>query len=120
MIFGYARVSSKEQNLARQLKELKEFGCERMYQEKESGKNFKERFVYNEMRSKVRFGDVLVVHDLSRFGRNKEEIRNEWKALIKEEVDIVLLNMPILDTRKYRELEGVGQLVSDLVLTLLS
>ncbi|MGF6952441.1 DNA invertase Pin-like site-specific DNA recombinase [Neobacillus sp. B4I6] len=72
------------------------------------------------MRSKMRFGDVLVVHDLSRFGRNKEEIRNEWKMLIEEEIDIVVLNMPILDTRKYKELEGMGQLVSDIVLTLFS
>src|SRR5699024_85007 len=95
------------------------FGCERIYQEKQSGKNF-ERPVYTEMRSKMRFGDVLVVHDLSRFGRNKNEIKEEWEALIKEEIDIVVLNMPILDTRKYKELEGVGQLVSDLVLTLLS
>ncbi len=68
----------------------------------------------------MRFGDVLVVHDLSRFGRNKDEIRNEWKKIIDEEIDIVVLNMPILDTRKYKELEGVGQLVSDLVFTLLS
>lgn len=120
MIFGYARVSSKQQNLERQLKDLEEFGCERIYKEKQSGKNFKDRSVYNEMRSKMRFGDVLVVHDLSRFGRNKEEIRNQWKTLMDEEIDIVVLNMPILDTRKYKELEGVGQLVSDLVLTLLS
>jgi len=112
--------SSKQQNLERQLKDLKEFGCERIYQEKQSGKNFKEREEYNEMRSKMRFDDVLVVHDLSRFGRNKEEIRNEWKALMNEEIDIVVLSMPVLDTRKYKELEGVGQLVSDLVLTLLS
>jgi len=120
VIFGYARVSSKQQNLERQLKDLEEFGCKRIYQEKQSGKNFKERKAYNDMRSKMRFGDVLVVHDLSRFGRNKEEIRNEWKALIEEEIDIVVLNMPILDTRKYKDLEGVGQLISDLVLTLLS
>ncbi|MCR2822752.1 recombinase family protein [Lederbergia panacisoli] len=119
MIFGYARVSSKNQNLSRQLQELKEYGCDRIYQEKQSGKDF-ERPVYKEMRSKMRFGDVLVVHDLSRFGRNKQEIIDEWEALVKEEIDIVVLNMPILDTRKYKELEGVGQLVSDLVLTLLS
>jgi DNA invertase Pin-like site-specific DNA recombinase len=119
MIFGYARVSSKDQNLDRQLKELESFGCERIYQEKQSGKDFS-RPIYQEMLSKMRFGDVLVVHDLSRFGRNKEEIRNEWKKLIEEEIDIVVLNMPILDTRKYKELEGMGQLVSDLVLTLLS
>lgn len=119
LIFGYARVSSKDQNLARQIKELEEFGCDRIFQEKQSGKNF-DRPVYKEMRSKMRFGDVLVVHDLSRFGRNKVEIRNEWEALINDEIDIVVLNMPILDTRKYKDLEGIGQLVSDLVLTLLS
>lgn len=56
------------------------------------------------MRSKMRFGDVLVVHDLSHFGRNKDDIRNEWKALIEEEIDIVVLNMPILNTRNYKEL----------------
>jgi len=119
LIFGYARVSSKNQNLSRQIKELEEYGCDRIYEEKQSGKNF-ERPVYREMRSKMRFGDVLVVHDLSRFGRNKQEIKDEWEALIREEIDIVVLNMPILDTRKYKELEGVGQLVSDLVLSLLS
>ncbi|RDW20086.1 recombinase [Oceanobacillus arenosus] len=119
MIFGYARVSTKDQNLNRQIKELENFGCDRIYREKQSGKNF-DRPVYKEMRSKLRFGDVLVIHDLSRFGRNKTEIKEEWEALIKEEIDIVVLNMPILDTRKYKELEGVGQLVSDLVLTLLS
>lgn len=120
MIIGYARVSSKEQNLNRQLDELKRFGCEKIFYEKQSGKHFKNRSVYEEMRKKLRFQDVLVVHDLSRLGRNKEEIKNEWKWLTENEVDIVVMNMPILDTRKYKELEGVGQLISDLVLTLLS
>lgn len=120
VIIGYARVSSADQNLGRQVNDLEKFGCEKIFTEKQSGKSFKSRSVYNEMRSKLRFGDVLVVHDLSRFGRNKEQIRDEWEALIKEEIDIVVLNMPILDTRKYKDLEGVGQLISDLVLTLLS
>lgn len=120
MIIGYARVSSEQQNLSRQIKELESFGCEKIFTEKQSGKNFEQRTIYNEMRSKLRFGDVLVVHDLSRFGRNKEEIRDEWKSLMEEEIDIVVLNMPILDTRKYKDLEGVGQLIYDLVLTLLS
>lgn len=119
MIIGYARVSTKEQNLDRQIKDLEDYGCEKIFLEKQSGKNFN-RPIYQDMRSKLRFGDVLVVHDLSRFGRNKDEIRNEWKAIIDEEIDMVVLNMPILDTRKYKELPGVGQLVSDLVLTLLS
>lgn len=115
LIFGYARVSTKDQNLSRQIKELEKFGCDRIYIEKQSGKR-----VYKEIRSKMRFGDVFVVQDLSRFGRNKEEIRDEWKSLTDEEIDIVVLNMPILDTRKYKEMEGIGQLISELVLTLLS
>ena len=69
-------------------------------------KNFN-RPVYKEPRSKLRFGDVLVVHALSRFSQNKEEIRDEWRALIQEEVDLVVLNMSILDTRKYKEREGI-------------
>lgn len=120
MIIGYARVSSREQNLDRQIIELKKFGCNKIFVEKQSGKNFEDRKVYNEMRKKLRFHDVLVVHDLSRFGRNKVEIKNEWQWLIEHEIDIVVLNMPILDTRKYKELEGVGQLISDIVLTLLA
>ncbi|SES28908.1 Site-specific DNA recombinase [Gracilibacillus ureilyticus] len=120
MIIGYARVSSPEQSLSRQIKDLEEYGCERIFTEKQSGKNFIDRKVYQSMREKLRFGDILVVHDLSRFGRNKEEIKNEWESLIKDEVDIVVLNMPILDTTKYKELEGVGQLLTDLTLSLLS
>lgn len=119
MIIGYARVSSAYQNLDRQIKDLEEYGVEKIFTEKKSAKDF-ERPVYQQMREKLRFGDTLVVHDLSRFGRNKEQIRDEWKKLIKDDIDIVVLNMPLLDTRRYKELEGVGQLVSDLVLTLLS
>jgi len=120
MIIGYARVSSKDQNLERQIKDLEEFGCDKIFTEKKSGKNFNERQKYNEMRNKLRFQDVLVVHDLSRFGRNNDEIKNEWKWLIDNEIDIVVLNMPILDTRKYKELEGVGKLIADIVFSLLS
>lgn len=119
MIIGYARVSSPNQNLARQVNELEDFGCDRIFQEKRSGKDF-DRKIYNDMRSKLRFGDVLVVHDLSRFGRNKQEIKDEWESLMKDEIDIVVLNMPVLDTRKYKELEGVGQLITEIVLSLLS
>lgn len=119
MIFGYARVSSTDQNLDRQIEELKKYGCERIYSDKQSGKDF-DRPNYREMRSKMRFGDVLVVHDLSRFGRNKEEIASEWKQIVEEEIDIFVMNIPILDTRRYKELQGVGQLVSNIVLELLS
>lgn len=115
-------MNSKNQNLTRQLQELKEFGCDRIYQEKQYRKDFN-RTVYKKMRSKMCFGDVLVIHDLSGFGRNKQEIKDEWESLSAEEIDIVVINMPILDTRgtrTYKEIEGIGQLISDLVLTLLS
>lgn len=99
---------------------LEDFGCDKIFPEKQSGKDFTSRVVYNDMRSKMRFGDVLVVQDFSRLGRNKEEIKNEWESLIKAEIDVVVLNMPILYTRKYKNMESVGQLIADLVLTLLS
>lgn len=120
MIIGYARVSTSDQNLERQVKKLEDFGCDKIFTEKQSGKNFGDRTVYNSLRKKLRFGDVLVVEDLSRFGRNKQEIKDEWESLINDEIDIVVLNMPILDTRKYKDLESVGQLITELVLTLLS
>src|SRR5690625_1706755 len=120
MIIGYARVSSTDQNISRQIKELENFDCEKIFTEEKSRRNFQERKVYNKMCSKLGSGDVLVVHDLSCFGRNKEKIRNEWEALMKDEIDIVVLNIPILDTRKYKKVEGIGQLISNLVLALLS
>lgn len=120
MIIGYARVSLADQNLDRQVNDLERFGCAKVFAEKLSGKSFKSRSVYNEMRSKLRFGDVLVIHDLSHFGCNIEKIKDEWESLMNDEIDIVVLNMPILDTRKYKDLEGGRHLISDLVLTLLS
>lgn len=119
MIIGYARVSSKDQNLARQIEELEKFGCEKIFTEKESAKNF-DRPVYKELKKKLRFGDLFVVQDLSRFGRNKEDIKSEWEWFVKNEIDIAVLNTPILNTRNYSQLEGIGRLVSDIVLDLLS
>ena len=119
MIIGYARVSSKDQNLARQIEELEKFGCEKIFTEKESAKDF-DRPVYKELKKKLRFGDLFVVQDLSRFGRNKEEIKKEWEWFIENEIDIAVLNMPILNTKNYENLEGIGKLVSDIVLNLLS
>lgn len=121
MLIGYARVSSKDQNLDRQIEELKKYGCkdENIFKEKITGKNF-ERPVYQKMRTQLGLGSVLVVHSLSRLGRNKEMILEEWRYLTNKGVDIVILDMPLLDTRKYKELEGVGKLVTDIVLQLLS
>ena len=118
-LIGYARVSTEDQNLARQLKDLEAYGCELTFKDKKSGKNF-EREDYQKMKSKLREKDVLVVHDLSRFGRNAKEIRKEWEELRAENVDIVVLNMPILDTRNEKNIPGMGQMISEIVLTLLS
>lgn len=119
MIIGYARVSSTEQNLERQIRQLKEFGCEKIFSDKISGKDFK-RPDYQKMKSLLRFGDTLVIQSLSRLGRTKQGILDEWKGLMDKEIDIVVLDMPILDTRKYKDLEGIGQLITDIVLQLLS
>lgn len=119
MIIGYARVSSKDQNLDRQINELKEYGCEKIFEEKISGKNF-DRPVYKAMKKKLRFGDVLVVHSLSRFGRDKKEIMKEWEELVQQEVDIVILDTPVLNTLQYKNIEGVGKLVSDIFLQVMS
>src|SRR5699024_2958439 len=103
-----------------QIQELQNHGCEKIFTEKQSGKSFKNRPVYQEMRSKLRFGDTLIVHDLSRLGRDKEEIKREWQALIQEDIDIAVLNMPILDTRKYKDIKGLENVISNIVLELLS
>ncbi|MCT1391912.1 recombinase family protein [Peribacillus frigoritolerans] len=84
-----------------------------------SGRDF-ERTEYQKMKNIIRFDDELVIHDLSRFGRNKEEILKEWKEIIELEADIRVLNMPVLNTAKYKEFEGIGKLVSDIFLTVLS
>ncbi|TCP24480.1 DNA invertase Pin-like site-specific DNA recombinase [Scopulibacillus darangshiensis] len=119
MLIGYARVSSFQQNLERQIRSLKDFGCNKVFADKISGKNF-DRPEYQKMKSKLRFGDTLVIPSLSRLGRSKQGILDEWKELMKEDIDIVVLDMPILDTRKYKDLEGIGQLITDIVLQLLS
>jgi DNA invertase Pin-like site-specific DNA recombinase len=119
--YGYARVSDKDQNEDRQLKAMQDIGIksEYIFTDKVSGKNFN-RPEYIMLKRVLREGDILFVKSLDRFGRNKQEIMNEWKWLIDNKVDIVIIDMPILDTRKYKELEGIGQLITDLVLQILS
>ena len=118
--FGYERVSTKEQNEARQREALLQVGIEErdIYTDKQSGKNFN-RPRYKLLKEILREGDVLYVHSLDRFGRNKEEILKEWRELTKEKgVDIVVLDMPLLDTTKNKD--NLGSLVADLVLQILS
>jgi len=119
-IYGYIRVSSKEQNEDRQVLAMREFGVadKNMVVEKQSGKDFM-RPLYQKLVKKMKPGDTLVIKSIDRLGRNYDEILEQWRLLTKEkDLAIVVLDMPLLDTRQGRDLTGV--LISDIVLQLLS
>lgn len=118
--FGYARVSSKEQNIGRQLESLRAAGVNErdIFIDKQSGKDFS-RPAYQTLKNHLREGDTLIIHSLDRFGRNKELILKEWNDITKEiKAHIVVLNMPLLDTRKYES--SVSDLITSIVLQVLS
>lgn len=118
MTYGYIRVSSKDQNEDRQQIALELQGVERIFMDKQSGKDFN-RPEYKKMVRKLHIGDVLYVLSIDRLGRNYEEIQEQWRYLTKEKrVDIVVLDMPLLDTRKGKDL--MGTFIADLVLQILS
>ena len=118
MIYGYVRVSSKDQNEDRQMIAMREFGVEKIFMDKQSGKDFN-RPEYQKLVRKLKAGDVLVVHSLDRFGRNYDEIIEQWQQIVKEkDADIVVLDMPLLDTRNDKNL--TGRLIADIVLQLLA
>ena len=120
MEYGYARVSTKEQNEQRQIVALEEFGLDRkqIFTDKQSGKDF-ERTNYRKLVRRLKEGDTLVVKSIDRLGRNYEEILEQWRIITKEKgIDIVVLDMPLLDTRRNRDLTGT--LIADIVLQLLS
>lgn len=120
MDYGYVRVSSKAQNEIRQTEELLQQGIREcnIYIDKQSGKDF-ERPEYKKMLGKVKKGDTLFVKSIDRFGRNYQEILEQWKYLTKvKKIDIVILDMPLLDTRKDKDL--LGEMLSDIVLQVLS
>lgn len=118
--YGYVRVSTRDQNEGRQMAAMKEFGIEdcRIVLDKQSGKNF-ERPGYQALVQKLKAGDTLVIKSIDRLGRNYTEILEQWRALSKEKgVDIVVLDMPLLDTRRGKDL--IGTFLSDIVLQVLS
>lgn len=119
--YGYARVSSRNQSLDRQLDALRAFGLEegRIFADRASGKDFN-RPQWQSLMRRLRRGDVLVVKSIDRLGRNYGEVIEEWRRVTKERgVDVVVLDVPLLDTREGPE--GVtGALIADLVLQLLS
>ena len=101
-IYGYVRVSSQEQNEDRQLIAMAESGVARgnIFIDKQSGKDF-ERPNYKRLMKKLRPGDTLIIKSIDRLGRNYEEIQNQWRIITKEKkVDIVVIDMPLLDTRR--------------------
>lgn len=120
-IFGYIRVSTKEQCEERQLIALRSFPVEKdkIFMDKLSGKDF-DRPQYQKLLRKLRKGDILVVKSIDRLGRNYEEILNQWRLITKEKrADIVVLDMPLLDTRHTGK-DLTGTFVADLVLQILS
>lgn len=120
MEYGYVRVSAKDQNIQRQLIAMQEAGLseKQIFVDKQSGKDF-ERPEYQRLLRKLRRDDVLIVKSIDRLGRNYDEILEQWRLITKEkEAAIVVLDMPLLDTRKNRDLTGT--LIADIVLQLLS
>lgn len=118
--FGYIRVSSKDQNEGRQLEAMQEKGINErdIFIDKQSGKDFK-RDQYQLLKRIIRKGDVLYIHSLDRFGRNKEEILQEWNDITKNiQADIIVMDMPLLDTTQYKD--SLGTFIADLVLQILS
>ena len=120
MEYGYARVSTREQSEERQLIALTGFGIAEsaIFVDKQSGKDF-ERTQYRRLMRKLKNGDTLVVKSIDRLGRNYEEILEQWRIITKEKrAAIVVLDMPLLDTRQNRDLTDT--LIADIVLQLLS
>ena len=118
-IFGYARVSSLEQNELRQVNAFKELGIDDrdIYIDKKSGKDF-DREQYNLLKHNLREGDLLIVKSLDRFGRNYTMIVSEWEDITKRiKADIMVIDMPLLDTRNNKDL--LGSFISNLVLQIL-
>ena len=114
--YGYVRVSSLDQNEERQMVEMRKIGIpeENIYKDKQSGKDFN-RPMYQKLLRKLQKGDVLYILSIDRLGRNYEEIQSQWRYLTREkEVDVSVIDMPLLDTRRGKDL------IADIVLQVLS
>ena len=118
--YGYIRVSTREQNEDRQLIALREMSVpeQNIFMDKQSGKDFN-RPQYKKLVKKLKPDDLLYIKSIDRLGRNYKEIQNQWRILTKERgIDIVVLDMPLLDTRRGKDL--MGTFLSDIVLQVLS
>lgn len=119
-VYGYVRVSSRDQNEDRQMSALQELSIpeKNIFLDKLSGKDF-ERPAYKRMVRRIRKDDLLYIKSIDRLGRNYEEIQNQWRILTKDKgIDICVIDMPLLDTRRGKDL--VGTFLSDIVLQVLS
>ena len=119
-VYGYVRVSSRDQNEDRQLIALRGKGVEDrfIYMDKVSGKDFN-RPQYKKLVKKLKPGDLLYIQSIDRLGRNYEEVQNQWRILTKEKnADICVVDMPLLDTRQGKDL--MGTFIADLVLQILA
>ena len=120
MVYGYVRVSAKDQNEDRQIIAMREVGVseKNIYMDKQSGKDFK-RKQYKRLVRKMKKDDLLYIKSIDRLGRNYEEIIEQWRHLTKEKrIAIIVLDMPLLDTRRGKDL--MGTFLSDIVLQVLS
>ena len=116
--YGYARVSSKDQHEDRQVIALQNFGIDQIFFDHQSGKTF-ERPQYKKLLRKLKTDDVLVVKSIDRLGRNYAEILEQWRVITKDKgAAIVVLDTPLLDTRRDRDI--IGTLIADLVLQIMS
>ena len=119
-VYGYIRVSTSDQNTARQFAALEKWEIPKrnLYVDKQSGKDFN-RPAYKKLLRKLKEGDLLYIKSIDRLGRNYEEIQEQWRILTKEKkIDIVVLDMSLLDTRNGKDL--LGTFISDVVLQILS
>jgi len=120
-LYGYARVSTREQNENRQLVAMREFGVMdgNIFLDKQSGKDF-HRQAYRKLLKKLKPGDTLVIKSIDRLGRNYGEILEQWRIITKEkQIAIVVLDIPLLDTRR-KDRDLTGTFIADLVLQILS
>ena len=118
--YGYVRVSSSDQNEERQMVEMRKIGISErnIYQDKQSGKDF-DRPMYQKLFRNLKKGDVLYSLSIDRLGRNYEEVQNQWRYLTREKgVDVSVIDMPLLDTRRGKDL--MGTFLADIVLQVLS
>lgn len=119
--YGYVRVSTKDQNEIRQVNAMRDFSVSQIFVDKQSGKDF-DRPAYKKLLRRVKPGDIVVIHSIDRLGRNYDEILEQWRIITKEkQVDIVVLDFPLLDTRsRTGEKDLTGKFISDLTLQILA